>query len=204
MDFQRDVHDPTTRGPAVAELDRTLASFLHDAEDRKKWRAYILEHVLGDVDDPDPKPVERMLSFFQGLRRQGYLVEPPNPGVAGCRPTKNPTGKSSFRLTNQRLTKAGVRRVVASDLSLAPRMEVSASQPARVPDQEASIWIDRNLIRWFPKTCPECGECGVMYFAEQEVHLHYCRACWIRWIRCYTTWKPTRAAMLDCGRDIRR
>jgi len=41
-----------------------LASFLRDAEDREKWRVYILEHTLGDVGDPDPKPVERVLSFF--------------------------------------------------------------------------------------------------------------------------------------------
>jgi len=115
--FQQHGQDPATRGPAIAALDHMLAGFLRDAEDREKWRVYILKHMLGDVEDPDPKPVERMLSFFEGLRRQGYLAEPPNPGVVECRPTKTLAGKSSFRLTNQRLTKVGVHRVVAFDLS---------------------------------------------------------------------------------------
>ena len=29
-----------------------MAGFLRDAEDREKWRAYILEHLLGDVEEP--------------------------------------------------------------------------------------------------------------------------------------------------------
>ena len=114
MDFQQKVHDPTTRDRAVAELDRTLASFLHDAEDPRKWRVYILGHALEDVGDPDPKPVERKLSLFQALRQQGYLVEPPNPDVEGCRPTKSPTGKSSFRLANRRPTKDDAPRRVGA------------------------------------------------------------------------------------------
>ena len=73
-----------------------------------------------------------------------------------------------------------------------------------MPDQEASIWIDRNLIQWFPKICPECRKRGVMYFAKQEAHFYYCRTCWICWIRSYTTQKPARAAVLDGGRDRRR
>ena len=98
-----------------------MASFLRDAEDREKWRVYILKHMLGDVADPDPKPVERMLSFFEGLRRQGYLAEPSNPGVVECRPAKTLAGKSSFRLTHRSLkkwpVKADVPGVVHFDLS---------------------------------------------------------------------------------------
>jgi len=204
MDFQQKVHDPTTRDRAVAELDRTLVRFLHDADDRRKWRRYILKHASEDVVDSDPKPVERMLSLFRALRQQGYLTEPPNPDVEECRPTKSPTGKSRFRLTNRRLTKDDVDRLGAFNGTAASRVGVSASQPACVPDQEASSWIDRNLIRWFPMTCPECSEVRVVYYAKQETDFCYCRTCWISWICSYTTQKPTRAAVLDGGRDWRR
>jgi len=194
MDFQQRVHDPETRALAIAELDRTLESYLPDTEDRWKWRVYILEHALEDVGDSGPKPVERMLPFFHALRQQGYLAEPP----------KSPTGKSSFRLINRRLTKEVVGRLGAFDVPVALRVGVSASRPVCVPDQEASIWIDSHLTQWFPMACPGCSKCGVLYFAKQEKKLRYCRTCWISWICSYTTQKPTRAAVLDGGRDWRR
>jgi len=119
MDFREKVHDPTPGDLAVVELDRTLASFLHDAEDRRKWRVYILEHALVDVGDPDPKPVERMLPLFQALRQLGYLVEPPNSDAEGCHHTKRPTAESSFRLTNRRPMKDDARRLGAFNTPVA-------------------------------------------------------------------------------------
>jgi len=192
VDFQQRVHDPETRALAIAELDRTLKRYLPDTEDCWKWRVYILEHTLEDVGDSGPKPVERMLSLFHALRQQGYLALPP----------KSLAGKSNVRLVNRRLTKDEACRVVAFDGL--PVWGVSTPRPACTPDQEASSWIDRNLIQWIPMTCPECSKCKVMYYAEQEEHFRYCRTCWISWVRSYTPQKPTWAAVLDGGRDWRR
>jgi len=64
-------------------------------------------------------------------------------------------------------------------------MGVSASQPACVPDQEAQIWIHRNLIQWFPTTCPECGKCRVVYYAKQEdTGRRRCSSADDSWRRC--------------------
>jgi len=97
-----------------------------------------------------------------------------------------------------------VDRLGASNVPAASRVRVSASQSACVPDQEASSWIDGNLIRSFPMTCPECSHVRVGYYAKLEESLCYCRTCWIRWICSYTTQQPKRAAVLGGGRDRRR
>jgi len=243
MDFQQKVRDPTTHDRAVVELDRTLASWLRDEDDREKWRRYILDHSSEAVVDADPKPVERMLTLFRALRQQGYLTRP--------------TGKSAIRLINRKLTKIEVDRLRASNVPAASCVRVSASQSACVPDQaasswidgnliqsplmtcsecsrvgvgyrakpkdglcycrtcwasqpgcvpdrEASIWIDQNLIHRFPMTCLECRKLGLVYYAKQEERFRYCRTCWISWICSYTTQKSTSAAVLDGGRDRRR